>query len=113
VDLIIIWLKSKFYYISINVVSPTLFDILLGTVKGWILGPILYVVFVAPLFELEFFQAYVDNTFIPRIHQSLTQVIKRNGEVLQSHHQMVKTVFFYKRDLDPVCISLGIEKIYS
>jgi hypothetical protein len=52
-----------------------MFEIHLGTVQGLILGPILYAIFFALLFDLEMFLAFADDMFIPRIEQSLTKFI--------------------------------------
>ena len=41
IELVSLWLRNRFYYVSINGINSTLFDILLGTVQGSILGPIL------------------------------------------------------------------------
>jgi hypothetical protein len=40
VQMISVWLKERMYYVSIDVVSSVLFDLLLGTVQGSIQGPI-------------------------------------------------------------------------
>jgi hypothetical protein len=41
VDLIKVWLMNRFYYVSIDGKNSVLFDLLLGTVQGSILGPVL------------------------------------------------------------------------
>jgi hypothetical protein len=41
IDLIEVWLKERSYYVSIDGVNYVLFDLLLGTVQGFILGPFL------------------------------------------------------------------------
>jgi hypothetical protein len=61
--LITVWLKDRFFYVSIDGMNSTMFEILLGTVQG----PILYALFVAPLFDLETFLAFAYDKFIARI----------------------------------------------
>jgi hypothetical protein len=47
------WLTDRFYYIDINGCTSTLFEILLGTVQGSILGPILYALFVSSYWDFD------------------------------------------------------------
>ena len=46
IDLIEVWLKESSYYVSIDGINSVLLDLLLGTVQGSILGPVLYALFV-------------------------------------------------------------------
>jgi hypothetical protein len=68
--------------------NSTFFDILLGTVQGSILGPYLHAIFVAPLFDLEFFFAFADDTFIPRIVQNQVFLL-RNSYLLKIWKQFM------------------------
>ncbi len=52
-----------------------LHDLLLGKVQGLILGPVLYALFVSPLFEIEDFSAYADDTYIPRWNDCLETLV--------------------------------------
>ncbi len=61
-DLTEVWLKERSYYVSIDGVNSNLFDLLLGTVQGSIVGP----VFVSPMFDIDFFLSFADDTFIPK-----------------------------------------------
>jgi hypothetical protein len=54
IQLISVWLKKKFYHVSIDGINSTLCDILLGAFRGSFLGPIVFTIFVAPL-----------NSFLP------------------------------------------------
>jgi hypothetical protein len=60
------WLVNRSFYVSIDGTNSTLYDLLLGTVQGSILGPVLYAIFVSPLFDIETFLSYADDTFIPK-----------------------------------------------
>ncbi len=74
-QLIMAWLLNRSFYISINGTNSTLFDLLLGTVQGSILGPVLYAIFVSLLFDIESFLSHVDDTFIPKYNSSLQNLI--------------------------------------
>ena len=59
------WLKERFYNVDINGTTSTLFDLLLGTVQGSVLGPILCAIFVSPLFEISDLTSFADDTYNP------------------------------------------------
>ena len=45
------WLKQRSFYVSINGVNSILYDVLLGTVQGSVLGPVLYAILIANVYE--------------------------------------------------------------
>ena len=49
------WLKERFFYVSVNGSESTIRVTWYGIVQGSILGPILYAIFISPLFEVENF----------------------------------------------------------
>ena len=53
IGLISIWLKERTYFVSFNGKNSTLYNILLGTVQGSVLGPVLYAIYISPIFDLE------------------------------------------------------------
>ena len=73
--LIRVWLSNRLYYVSLDGSNSVLFDLLLGTVQGSILGPVLYAIFVSPLFALEELFGFADDTFIPRMGDCLSALI--------------------------------------
>ena len=46
-DLISVWLRERTYYVCINGENSTLYDLLLGTVQGSVLGPVLYAIYIS------------------------------------------------------------------
>jgi hypothetical protein len=80
IALIEVWLRGQFYYVSIDGMTSTLYELLLGTVQGSILGPVLYAIFVAPLFDLEYLEGFADDMFIPGCGRDL-QTLKHDMEV--------------------------------
>jgi hypothetical protein len=76
IRLIKAWLENRSFYYCIDGANSTLFDLLLGTVQGSILGPVLYAIFVSPLFDMETFLSYADDTFIPKWNNSLQNLVK-------------------------------------
>jgi hypothetical protein len=61
-DLIKVWLKNHMFYVTVEGKNSMLY----GTVQGSILGPVLYAMFVSPLFNLEEIFAFADDIFVAR-----------------------------------------------
>ena len=59
--LIQVWLTDWRFYVTIGGKNSTLYDLLLGTVQGSILGPVLYAMFVCPLFDLVKMSGFADD----------------------------------------------------
>jgi hypothetical protein len=125
VSLIEVWLRDRFYYVSIDGSNSTLFNLLLGTVQGSILGPILYAIFVAPLFDLEYLEGFADDMFIPRsgrdlktlasnMENSLANIsswYQKSGLVVNS--AKTEVCLFYKSDIGAVPIMVGNDRIFT
>ena len=50
------------YFVSIHGENSYLFDLLLGTLQGSVLGPVLYALFVSPLFEIVPALSFADDS---------------------------------------------------
>ena len=90
IQMISIWLKERSYFVSIDGNNSTLFDLLSGTVQGSILGPVLYAIFVSPLFDVELVLAFADDNFIPRIHYSKVCLIEDMKKALENITKWLK-----------------------
>jgi hypothetical protein len=75
VSLIEVWLTDRLYYVSINGDNSCLTKSETGTIQGSILGPILYAIFVAPLFDLEKLSNYADDNYIIRWNSCIESLI--------------------------------------
>jgi retron-type reverse transcriptase len=76
VGLIEVWLRNRFFYVEVSDHSSNLFEINTGTIQGSILGPILYAIYVAPLFDLTDLSNFADDNFILSIHKIKEQAIE-------------------------------------
>ncbi len=68
-------MTDRSHYVGVDVMNLILFDLLLGTVQGSILGPVLYALFVSPLFNIEPHSAFADDSYILRWKNSLPELI--------------------------------------
>ena len=63
VGLIRCWLKERSFYVETNGITSMFYDINSGTIQGSILGPILYAIYVSPLFDLTDLSNFADDNF--------------------------------------------------
>ena len=119
IRLISSWLRERSFYVSIDGENSVLYDLLLGTVQGSILGPVLYAIFVSPMFDLEELSAFADDTFIPMSNTSLTKFItdmekkieaiikwlKKSGLIVNQNK--TEACLFYKNDFEQVNLRIG------
>ena len=63
IELIRCWLNNRTFFVEINGLNSMFYDINSGTIQGSILGPILYAVYVSPLFDLTDLSNFADDNF--------------------------------------------------
>ena len=119
VDLVKVWLKERCYYVSINSENSCLFDLLLGTVQGSVLGPVLYAIFVSPLFDIVPILAFADDSYDVKTNknkntlvedmkkslESITKWLKKSG--LKVNNEKTDLCLFYRHDTSAVSLNLG------
>ena len=74
-DLIQVWLTDRYFYVEIGDFNSTLHDINCGTIQG----PILYAIYISPLFDLTDLSNFADYNFILPI-QKKTRCGYTNGK---------------------------------
>jgi hypothetical protein len=66
VNLIKLWLEDRSFYVAIDGNNSMHLELISGTVQGSILGPILYAMYVSPLFDIQDLTNFADDNFIIR-----------------------------------------------
>ena len=84
VSLIDTWLSGRISYVSIDGDNSYFIAMDTGILQGSILGPILYAIFVAPLFDLEKLSNYADDNFIVRWNSCIEKLIVDMQKSLES-----------------------------
>jgi hypothetical protein len=77
-------------YVDINGKTSTLIDLFLGMVQGSILGPILYAIFVSPLWDLIPCLSFADDSYLPKSNKVLPQLLKDMKKSLETMTKWLK-----------------------
>ena len=119
VDLIKIWLENRSFYVEVNGLNSMFYDVNSGTIQGSILGPILYAIYVSPLFDLTDLSNFADDNFAITWHsnkQMATLLMQEKLEIMSNwltqsglkvNESKTEICLFYKKDTPPVEIILN------
>ena len=75
INLISNWLTERYFYVSIEGENSFIHMSNVGTVQGSILGPILYAIFVSPLFDLAKMTLFADDNYVIHWNRDLALLI--------------------------------------
>ena len=117
--LIRIWLEKRMFYVTIDGNNSYLMTSDAGTVQGSTLGPILYAIFVSPLFDIEKMTNYADDNYVIRWNkclealitdmekslEAITKWLKDSGLIVNTNKTEI--CLFYRKDIAPILIMLN------
>ena len=75
VKLIEVWLKDRQFYVEVNGVSSRVYGSNDGTIQGSVLGPVLYAIFVSPIFDLTNLTNFADDNYVIVINAHVNDLI--------------------------------------
>ena len=75
IDLVSKWLTTRYLYVALDDENSYVHESRVGTVQGSILGPVLYAIFVSPLFDLTCLTLYADDNYVIRWNANLQLLI--------------------------------------
>ena len=119
VGLIKLWLENRLFYVEINGLNSLFYEINSGTIQGSVLGPILYAIYVSPLFDLTDLSNFADDNFaltwdvnksvtINQMQNKLeTMSLWLTESGLKVNESKTELCLFYKKDTPPVEITLN------
>ena len=90
VSLIRLWLTDRLIYVSVNGSNSYMITSNSGTIQGSLLGPILYAIFVSPLFDIEKLSNYADDNYVIRWHSDMAVLINDMKNSLEAITKWLK-----------------------
>ena len=125
VKLIEIWLTKRKYYVEVGGMSSDVHNCEDGTIQGSVLGPILYAIFVSPLFDLANLTNFADDNFVlefnPEVNdliidmqkklEMITKWLKDSG--LKVNEAKTELCLFHRNDTQKISITLNGKQIFS
>ena len=84
VSLISVWLENRYFFVTVGDDSSDVHSSNVGTVQGSILGPILYAIFVSPLFDLAKMTLFADDNYLLSWNKTIQQLIIDMEKTLES-----------------------------
>ena len=125
VQLIRVWLKERFFYVCVNGSESTVKVTWYGIVQGSVLGPVLYAIFISPLFDVENLTCFADDKFplvwnsdktalIKELEIKLTRImnwLKDSG--MKVNESKTDLCLFHRGDTQPISIKLYGKEIKS
>ena len=77
ISLLKAWLSNRKMYVDVNGKCSVFTDIIAGTLQGSCLGPILFALFISPMFEFYDGFTYADDNYTIECHKSLQTCLGR------------------------------------
>ena len=69
IQLLEVWLRRRYFYVEANGSNSEIIENNIGTIQGSILGPILYAIFIRPLYDIEKITTFADDNYIVSYHE--------------------------------------------
>ena len=125
VSLIEVWLTERKFYVELDGRVSHVLDSEDGTIQGSVLGPILYAIFVSPLFDLANLTNFADDNFILEFNSNINDLIpnmERKLEMitkwlkdsgLKVNENKTEVCLFHRNDTQIITLSLQGQLIKS
>ena len=69
-SLIEIWMRNRLFCLEVDGQVSNVYDISHGTIQGSILPPVLYSIYVSPLFDIKDFLNFADDNYTSTSHKN-------------------------------------------
>jgi hypothetical protein len=82
-QLLEIWLRQRSFYVEASGQTSTILESDVGTIQGSILGPILYALFIRPLYRITKVTTFADDNYIIKCNKEKKIALKELGRELE------------------------------
>ena len=89
-ELLDTWLRGRHIYVEANGHNSYILKTTIGTIQGSILGPILYALFIRPLYNLEKITTFADDNYAVESHKNKNTALEELGKKTSKNYQMAK-----------------------
>ena len=125
VGLMEIWLRNRLFYVQVADHTSFFHKINSGTIQGSILGPILYAIYVAPLYDISKISNFADDNFaltqsknkiscMDLMETKLKLIIKwLKDSGLKVNEAKTEVCLFYRKDTPQVVITVSGIRVKS
>jgi hypothetical protein len=125
IEFISIWLRNRYFYVSVGGSNSYVHCSGVGTVQGSVLGPILYSLFVSPLLDLEKITLFADDNYIlvwnkhknqliidmRKKLENITKWLKDSG--LKVNESKTELCLFNRKDQPPLELNVNGQLLIS
>jgi hypothetical protein len=123
--LIELWLSEQSFFVNVNGENSIVIDLKCGTIQGSILGPILYAIYISPLFDLLKLTKFADDNFVIRWNKYMTALIsnmEKDLEImtkwlkdsgLKVNESKTELCLFHQKDCPKITIRLNLRTVSS
>jgi hypothetical protein len=83
IQLLEIWLRLRSFYIEANGKNSTILENDVGAIQGFILGPILYALFIRPLYKITKVTTFADDNYVIKFNKEKKVALEELGRELE------------------------------
>ena len=125
IRLINVWLHERYFYVSINGSDSSIKVTWFGIVQGSILGPILYAIFISPLFDIENLTCFADDKFPLAWNKDKTVLVSEmevklkkivdwlSSSGMKVNESKTELCLFHKGDTGPITLTINNNVVTS
>jgi len=82
-QLLEVWLRQRSFYVEANGQNSTILENDVGTIQGSILGPILYALFIRPLYKITKVTTFADDNYVVKFNKEKKMALEELRKELE------------------------------
>jgi hypothetical protein len=82
-QLLEVWLRQQSFYVEANGQNSSILENDVGTIQGSILGPILYALFIRPLYKITKFTTFADDNYVVKFNKEKKMALEELKKELE------------------------------